>query len=294
METLGNGKNYKKTPDKYTCAFCDYTTSYKGNLKSHMLTRKHAKLSAGNDVSINFYKKRKRTYKCSNCEKKFQTRSGRWKHEKKCSIVVEGLQLKLEEANEKIGELKTTIKNIKLESANKRIGGTLTQNIQTQNNINVYLNEDCKNAIPIMDFIRSLTFQLSDINPHCYASSIQSLSNVFIESLQKLDDTKRPIHCSDQKRMKFYVKDASGWEKDDNQKVDNAIEFANMRHQGAWHKYAQQQGLATKDKDDYYLQMNVEMGSWSDDPTKHINKIKRDIGKNTLLKKAIKKGIEKN
>ena len=88
----------------------------------------------------------------------------------------------------------------------------------------------------------------------------------------------------------FYsVSHGWGWEKDEeNKKIDKAIGFANTRHQGAWHKYAEEKGLDNATKDDYYLQMNVEMGSWSDNPVKYKKKIKRAIGEITPIKEALK------
>ena len=283
MEPLGNGKNKQTDKPKYTCKICDFVTSRKNNLMVHNSTVKHKK-RAGNIVSK---QKKNNIYECLSCGKKFKTRSGRWKHRKKCSSL-ENLQQKLEKAKVKEENLKQ-----QLESANKTIETlaqkTGIQNINTQNNINIYLNENCKDAISLMDFIRGLTFKLYDIDPYCHNSSIESLSKVVVDNLKKLDNTKRPIHCSDKKRMKFYVKDASGWEKDEeNKKIDKAIGFANTRHQGAWHKYAEERGLDNATKDDYYLQMNVEMGSWSDDPIKYKKKIKRAIGEITPIKEALK------
>jgi len=162
------------------------------------------------------------------------------------------------------------------------------QNINTQNNINInfFLNEECKNAIPIMDFIKNLQFTLTDINPERPASTIESLSKVITDELSNMKINERPVHCSDAKRLNFYVKDANGWTKD-NEKIDTAINWANMRHQGAWYTRVQEKGLDKTEQDTNYHMMNVAMAKFSDDPSKAKKKIKRAIAQTALLKDAI-------
>ena len=170
-----------------------------------------------------------------------------------------------------------------------KLGSGGTQNINTQNNnyinIQLYLNEQCKNAMPIMDFIRDLQFKLSDINPERPASTIESLSKCITDKLEDMDQTERPVHCSDAKRLVFHVKDASGWTKDvNNKRMDKAIGWANMRHQGAWIKKATSEDLVNQKNDLDYLNMNVAMGKFSDDPRKAKRKVKRAIAKAVHLK----------
>ena len=164
-----------------------------------------------------------------------------------------------------------------------------TQNINTQNNncinIQLYLDEHCKNAMPIMDFIKELQFKLTDINPERPASTIESLSRAITDKLEDMDQEERPVHCSDAKRLIFHVKDASGWTKDvDNKKIDKAIGWANSRHQGAWIAKATEEQWMNKKHDSGYLNMNVAMGKFSDDPKRAKKKVKRAIAKAVHLK----------
>jgi len=126
---------------------------------------------------------------------------------------------------------------------------------------------------------------LSDINPERPASTIESLSKCITDKLEDMDQTERPVHCSDAKRLVFHVKDASGWTKDiNNKKMDKAIGWANMRHQGAWIKKATNEDWTNKKHDTGYLNMNVAMGKFSDDPKKAKRKVKRAIAKAVTLK----------
>ena len=257
----------------------------------------------------------KKKYVVKFCKKKmFKTRGGCWKHEQKCLLTykmrtkkqkeIDRLKDKrmewkrvAEEATKNAEEATKQVEEVmKLNKILKETTKTIQTNIGTQNNtinVNLFLNEYCKNAIPIFDFVRSLQFTLNDIDPMRPISSVESLSNAIVKQLNELEDTKKPVYCSDAKRLKFYVKDASGWIKDDdNTKIDKAIGFANTRHQGAWHEHAKNEGLDKAKKDDYYLNMNIAMGEWSDDVQGYKKKIKKAIADVTNLKLSKKNIID--
>ena len=297
MEKIGKHLGTKTHTHKYHCESCDYHTSHKASMNRHLTTAKHKKEISGKILGT-------KRYECPFCSKIFKGYSGRWKHEKKCSnnpkIVIkrsEELEKKLEEANKKIKNLEK--KHVEtLESQNKEllkiISNQKTQNINTQNintqnnnyiNIQLYLNEKCKNAMPIMDFVKELQFKLTDINPERPASTIESLSKCITDKLEDMDETERPVHCTDAKRLVFHVKDASGWSKDvNNKKIDNAIGWANVRQQGAWIKKAKADDWVNQKNDTNYLHMNVAMGKFSDDPNKAKRKVKRAIANAVPLK----------
>lgn len=298
----------------FTCEVCDYTTSKKNNLEKHFLTRKHRRKVFGHSKSSNGHcdQNIQNCPKiCEHCqengiERIFQTKSGRYRHMKKCEFnpVVENKKLKevVEQQAQTIVNLNLEKKDVEIKLLKKTINimkeGKGNTNINTQNNtkinnninINLFLDKHCKNAMPIMDFIRNLQFTLAGINPDRPNSTIEAVSKQLIEGMKDLGETKRPIHCSDTKRQVFYVKDASGWEKDeDNKKIDKAIGWANMRHQAAWHTKAEKEGLAKTNKDDYYLKMNVAMGTWSDNVKKSKKKVRKALASNTKIKEAMNK-----
>jgi len=289
----------KSVKNLFTCKICDYTTSNKQHMTKHLMTRKHRVLTQGPALMTKKCKTSKSCIirECPFCFKTFKTRSGKSKHVRKCSNNTQDLQQKLEEANkkikilekERIETLETVIAEQRSHIEDLKKHSAQTQNINTQNNnyinIQLYLDEKCKNAMPIMDFIKDLQFKLTDINPERPASTIESLSKCITDKLEDMDETERPVHCSDAKRLVFHVKDASGWTKDvNNKKIDKAIGWANMRHQGAWIKKATSEDLVNQKDDLGFLHMNVAMGKFSDDPQKAKRKVKRAIAKAVPLK----------
>ena len=305
METQGSFRKHEirlTTSNEFYCEICDYVAKRQWNLDKHKLTAKHKKNYEKLQVS-----KKSSKLECPFCPKTFKTRGGKWKHMKKCSrnpnILIEKLEIEKErnkELKQKLQEQDKTHENEKVKLENKYLKDTVevlknnkgnTQNINTQNNnyfnIQVYLDEKCKNAMPIMDFIRDLQFKLTDINPERPSSTIESLSKCITDKLEDMDETERPVHCSDAKRLVFHVKDASGWTKDvNNKKMDKAIGWANMRHQGAWIKKATSEDMVNQKNDLDYLNMNVAMGKYSDDPSKAKKKIKRAIAKAVPINKS--------
>jgi len=259
-------------------------------------------------------------YECPFCPKIFKSKGGKYKHIKKCPknpIINKKLELlkkQLEEERKLTKKLEQKIENhenekTKLELKNQieintilktqaaaiknvKVENSVTNNNCVINNISIklFLDKHCKNALSIMDFVKELQFKLSDINPDRPASTIESLSKAITDKLEDMDETERPLHCSDAKRLVFHVKDASGWTKDvDNKKIDNAITWANARQQGAWIKKATDDNWTSKKNDSNYLNMNVAMSKFSDNPDKAKNRVKRAIAKIVSIKEVLNK-----
>jgi hypothetical protein len=301
-----------KTAEIFNCEICNFTSSHKNHFLRHLKTNKHKlailallslqKRAKGDSEGPNGPNAEKvpenvKKFECHFCARLFKSKGGKYKHIKKCSNYPTNLKKQLKEERTKNKKLVNIIDTRELEHLREKVAilekHKIIQNIETQNNniqninIQLFLNENCANAIPIMDFIKNLKFKLTDIDPNRPNSTIESLTNIVVTELNQLDNTERPIHCSDAKRHHFYVKDASGWAKDiDNKKIDKAMGWANMRHQGAWHEYAKEKGLDSQKKDVNYHKMNVAMAAWSDDPAKAKKKVKRAIAGATNLKNA--------
>ena len=241
----------KNSQFKFYCIKCDYGCSKQSHYNQHILTRKHKNQQTAtnsNDIMT------KGPMVCEYCNKTYKDRSGLWRHQKKCKNKVQ-YENKLEDVSgitseivvENDGNLKNAF--IELIQENKeirkimvnqqeqmkdqqeqmkeiipKIGNNNNNTINNKYNMNIFLNEHCKDAINIMDFVKSLKLKLEDLENTAKVGYIDGISQVFINGLQDLDVTKRPIHCTDLQQEILYVKDKNNWEKDDNnRKIKKAI-----------------------------------------------------------------------
>jgi len=230
----------------YECKFCDFITSKKTDYNRHNLTQKHKNNTSTTDNN----EKNEKKYFCVNCLKSFNDRAGLWRHKNKCNkcnIVItdsiaesfdkDKLILMLINQNAELIKETTEFKNMMLEQQNIMIAqNTSTQNMMmdviktgthntTNNNshnkafnLNFFLNETCKDAMNITDFVESIKLQLSDLERVGEIGYVEGISNIIVKSLKGLDVTQRPVHCTDKKRETMYIKDDDKWEKDEEQK----------------------------------------------------------------------------
>ena len=221
METLGNQK-LQKSCNNFLCKNCDYSTSRKSSYDKHLLTSKHEKLAFGNDLESKSCKKLQKVadtnYCCENCNKDFINRSGLWKHKQKCITTNEKeptdkdlIMLLIKENS----ELKNMMLKV-LENGTNNVTHTNSHN--NAFNLNFFLNENCKDAMNITDFVNSIELQLSDLERVGKLGYVEGISNIIVKSLKELDITQRPVHCTDKKRETMYVKDENTWEKDEERK----------------------------------------------------------------------------
>ena len=230
-------KNPKKTPKKFYCKKCDFASNNKKDFNRHLSTTKHKMDNMDN--SVDNTKSTKRCFECV-CGKVYKYNSGLSKHKKKCLLVMQ------EPVDEKIIETPTSSSSksgLSVEVLNKLVeqNNTLmekvielsknSQVINYQNcgnkkmTINVFLNQECKNAMNLTDFVENVKVSLEDLNYTKEHGYIKGISNIFAKHLNDLDPKERPIHCSDKKRLQFYVKEENKWEKDKaNAKIDKTIE----------------------------------------------------------------------
>ena len=208
----------QKSSQNFVCKLCDFNTSRKSQYDRHLTTSKHKK-------SINLNEKvpeSSNTYDCE-CGKKYKERSGLWRHKNKnnCSKVNKNSE-KDELIHYLMNESKE-LKNLILEVLKN--GTTNTNNISHINshnksfNLQFFLNETCKNAMNISDFVDSLQLQLSDLEKVGEVGYIEGISNIIIKNLNALDVTERPVHCTDKKRETMYIKDEDKWQKEDDSKT---------------------------------------------------------------------------
>ena len=219
-----------KICSKFYCENCDYGTSKKSSYDDHLISHKHIKSTISNQNIPKFCS----DYICSNCNKKYKDNSGLWRHKKKCLIQDESLNEKEKEKeliNNNNDELiqylineNKEFKNLILELAkkdtttNNNINNISTNNSHNKSfNLNFFLNETCKDAMNMSEFIESVKIQLSDLENVGKLGFVDGISNIIIKNLEALDVEKRPVHCCDAKRETMYIKDQDKWEKEDNE-----------------------------------------------------------------------------
>jgi hypothetical protein len=244
----------KKSPEisnKYSCDCCDYYTSKIYDFKKHLSTVKHKKremLVNASDLSP----KVATCYTC-NCGKIYKHDTSYYRHKKICNTIIKhdtinkedidnidaNLVLQLIKQNDEFKELLKEQNQILLDQNshlisickdknNTHITNNTIGNINSHNktfNLNVFLNETCKDAMNIMDFVESIKLQLSDLESVGKLGYIEGISNIIIKNLKAMDIHKRPVHCSDSKREVMYIKHDNKWEKEneDKNKLRQAI-----------------------------------------------------------------------
>ena len=232
---FSNPKNSEKLCD-YSCEKCHFNTCNKNDYNRHLKTKKH--ISNGLQ-SFSMEKTQKNSYTCD-CGKTYKDNSGLWRHKKKCNDG-EKISLDIEEIpkSDEINELKEFMKYLMQENSemknmmmevikNGTISNTNSHNTNNSHNkafnLQFFLNETCKDAMNITDFVESIKLQVSDLENVAEVGYIEGISNIIVKNLKKLDVTQRPVHCTDKKRETMYVKDQDTWEKDEeNQKMHRVV-----------------------------------------------------------------------
>ena len=255
METLET-KKVQKSSIKYVCKLCDYITCRKSQYNRHLETEKHKNNSISTIFNTEVQKSSLIQHKCINCDKIYKERTGLWKHNKKCNKkhvddIIEENFIDNNEINENtiIPPHKEDIKALtdlvlELVKSNtelqqqmlevcKNSNTTINSNSNNKTfNMQVFLNEKCKDAMNIMDFVNSMDLQLSDLEELGELGYVEGISRQMIRKLSEMDVYKRPIHCSDLKRETIYVRDNGVWEKETitHDKLRKAIKYVTAKN----------------------------------------------------------------
>jgi hypothetical protein len=300
-------KNFTDFTEKYSCQSCDIICSRKSEWSRHLLTRKHQGQSHGNDFQKNFTAAQ--IYNC-HCGKKYRTHSGLWKHKKRCNFEIpiekDILPPVPAPAPPPSDELHT-LTNLVLElvKSNTNLQEQMLavcKNSQPTNhiihsnshnktfNLQFFLNETCKDAMNIMDFVDSFTLQLSDLEDVSKQGYVDGISNIIMKKLNELDVHKRPIHCSDAKREIMYVKDQNRWEKEDlgYAKLRKAIKYISKKNSdllGQWSEAHPASKNITTQTNTEYMQMIVQAMGGRGEIGENESKIIKKIARTVLIEK---------
>jgi len=277
----------QKICTEFHCEKCDYTCSRKFLWNQHIKTKKH-------NGNIWKHLETKNMLICS-CGRSYKTRGGLHKHKKKCTYTVEKSQPLVESTPADTNLILQAIlkENQELRKEMKNIKSSYTINNNNQKiNINVFLNEHCKNAICLEDFINNLQLSLQDVSETAQLGFTEGVSNILIKNLNDLPVIARPIHCSDVKRQKFYIKNKQGWNIDaSNQKVDKAIEevyYKQIHKIKDWQEANPDWPSNDKKLKEWQQMVQNLSGPTNDgDMEKETKTIKKKIGENTGIKEAM-------
>ena len=304
---------FQKSSNNYSCEFCDYNTSRLSQYNRHLLTSKHIILTQTNDSEP---KSSKTNYTCD-CGKQYMHASSLWNHKQKCVVLpappiedhthsLDDIQLPTIPTN-LIFELIKQNQEFKqlLIDQNKQLYEKHEENIDLQKqlldvvkdgkiinnntisnnshnktfNLNFFLNETCKDAMNMKDFIKSLELSLPELEKMGEIGFAEGMSRVFVNRLNSLDITKRPIHCSDVKREIIHIKDDNKWEMDNAnldrlRKIIKQLTIKNILKVDDWKKANQGCTEYNSRKNAQYLRINMEAIGPVDDA-----EVKRDFGK---------------
>jgi hypothetical protein len=303
---------------KFNCEICKYITNNKKDYTKHLGTAKHKSQSGVNNLLTNLSPKSpddKLINYCEKCNKQYKSRVGFWKHQKICKIVnlnfdEKEIQEKDNVTNEDLVELllkensefkqmicdivknmTSSINNINT-NTNTNSNNTMTNSNNNNFNLQVFLNETCKNAINMTDFINSFKITMSDLEETGRVGFVNGMSKMCNTNLDELDTHIRPFHCSDLKREVFYIKENNVWYKEANTKetlinMIKQITIKNIKQIGEWMKLHPDCTDSDSRFNDRYLHivMNSMSGSTKEEQDDNINKIISKVAKNVTIKK---------
>jgi len=227
-----------KNAKKFYCENCDFTCSKHSNYVSHLLTRKHKLATKSTDKMP-----KNAEYTCE-CGKYYKDRSGLWRHKKKCTFKIDDTESNNEYENNQIvqntskndnitlaKELVPLIKDLMVDVLPALQPNYIDNSTNNITNVNIFLNEQCKDAMNLTDFVESIQLTVEDVINVGEHGQTSGFANILIDKLSSLDLCKRPVHCSDAKRETLYVKNNDEWNKEaeDRPQIKDAIEYISRK-----------------------------------------------------------------
>ena len=290
-------KKSSKIPESFICELCNYNTMSCKDYNKHLSTAKHKSRTFLNQSSTKIP-----SFICE-CGKSYKARNSLWYHKKKCTynatnnlssnhinneedkdfkIDKEFVMSILKQNNDLQTQVMELLKN----------GTHNTTNNNNNFNLNFFLNETCKNAMNIMDFVDSIQLQLTDLERMGEIGYVNGMSNIIIKNLKDMEVTDRPMHCTDVKRETLYVKDEDKWDKesDGNPKMKKAIKHIARKNAVQLKKYKEKHPDCTKadsKHSDTYNKLLVEaMGGKGENDAIKEDKIIKKVAKEIIVEKS--------
>jgi hypothetical protein len=282
----------EKVVKSFYCEKCDYKCCRKYDFNKHNLTRRHLTVTKG-DVLLSEKSEKvvNKNLTCENCNKSYVSRNGIWLHKKKC-IKKSTDEMLIQMVLDVVKSNSETQKQL-VESITKNSGGSMNNSHNNSHNktfnMQFFLNETCKDAMNIMDFVKDIKINLNDLEDVGKLGYVEGISNIIIKNLKGLEVNKRPVHCSDLKREVLYVKDEDHWSKE-KEKMNYAIKHIahkNIQMLPEWKQQNPAYSLNDGNKNDQFMQIvNQSMGG-SDKKEEQVyqEKIITKVAKHVVVEK---------
>jgi hypothetical protein len=297
-----------KSVKQFNCEYCSFTCSKKSNYNQHLLTSKHI-----NHANAHFLEQKNADpesthYTCKKCSKNYKARNSLWYHEQHCELLTTKIEKTTNSSSEdmqmnlilELVKQNQDFKNLLIQQSSQMMEQNNTilevaKNSQVNNintishsnnnnnnktfNLNFFLNETCKDAMNMKDFIKSLELTLPELEKMGEIGFAEGMSRLFVDRLNKLDITKRPIHCSDVKREIIHIKDDNKWERDNAnldrlRKIIKQLTIKNILRVDDWKKANTGCTEYNSRKNGQYLKIHIQALGPVDDA-----EVKRDFGK---------------
>ena len=315
MET----KKRRKINDEFSCKKCDFVCSKASEWERHVTRPKH--INSVKDIQKT-PKNAEEKYICDKCEKSYKFNAGLWKHKNTCKGSSNNQNINQNNQNNQNNNdmrnlvLEVVKSNTELQKQNLMLqqhildvckqvnlyndqsgNSTECRNINNINfinsnnktfNLQFFLNEQCKDAMNISDFVDTFKLQLGDLEQVGKVGYVEGISDIIIKRLNAMDIYKRPIHCSDAKRETLFVKDTNIWEKDNdtNDKLRNAIKCITKKNSDMltqWSDIHPQSRNSNNPLNDTYMILIIQAMGGKGDLPDNENRIIRKISKTVLI-----------
>lgn len=320
MET---GKN-EKNEYKYVCEKCHFKCRWKCDWNRHLTTTKHLQETNGSTEETDKNAKKNNTVndnnsstKCPKCDNNYKSRSGLWKHIKICTTKTQNeiiadlikynnniTNLVLEQnsiitkshesmANSMLKTTETIVEMAKQVTAGNMVNSNnhITNNITNNFNLQLFLNDKCKDAVNITDFIDNIQIQMNELENVGTNGYVNGITDIILARLKDLDVTKRPVHCTDLKREVLYIRDDNEWNRDeDRSKIKNMITKVaskNYRTIPRWRdEHPDCKDPENRQYDFCINMMRNSLGDLGDEQARLDNKIIKNIAKEVVVDKT--------
>jgi hypothetical protein len=308
--------NNAENADKFVCELCNFKCSKKSNYDIHCSTRKHQNASKCLQVDCqNNY-----MFSCENCGNTYKHRQSLYKHKKTCKVIekeeIEEDEITVSDAklvfellkqNNEFKELMLNQTNQIMELVQKCVttnninnsninNGNINNNNYNQFNIQMYLNETCKNAMTIDEFLEYLQPTIQELEDTARLGYIEGITRIIMRGLKDLEEELRPFHCSDLKRETLFIKNSEGeWEKEVDEKpillkFVKAVGRKNFNNVNEWRKLHPNCKIYDSKSNDMFNQimLNSTSGRTEEEQKASYEKIIKNITKEVVIDKSKK------